>query len=56
LEAEIRYPVTMKNAAEIDDRITREVVDAIENTDQRRSEGKGTPTVKLKTDVPPPTG
>lgn len=56
LEAEIRYPVTMKNGSEIDDRITRELVDAIAENHRQQAAGQGTPTVKLKTDVPPPNG
>jgi len=55
LEAVIRYPVTLQNATEIDDRITREVLDALAKDSQGKSAGKGTPTLKLRTDVPPPT-
>jgi small-conductance mechanosensitive channel len=55
LEAVIRYPVTLQRATEIDDRITREVLDALRNHNQQKSAGQGTPTLKLRTDVPPPT-
>ena len=55
LEAVIRYPVTLQNATEIDDRITREVLDALGKDNQQKSTGQSTPTLKLRTDVPPPT-
>ena len=55
LEAVILYPVTLQNATEIDDRITREVLDALGKDNQQKSTGQGTPTLKLRTDVPPPT-
>jgi small-conductance mechanosensitive channel len=54
LEAVIRYPVTLQNASEIDDRITRELLDALKNL-QQKSAAPGTPTLKLRTDVSPPT-
>jgi small-conductance mechanosensitive channel len=54
LEAVIRYPVTLQNASEIDDRITRELLDALKNL-QQKSVAPGTPTLKLRTDVSPPT-
>lgn len=54
LEAVIRYPVTLQNASEIDDRITRELLDALKNL-QQKSPAQGTPTLKLRTDVSPPT-
>jgi len=55
LEAVILYPVTLANATEIDDRITRELLDALSKDDQKKSTGQGTPTLKLRTDVSPPT-
>ena len=55
LEAVIRYPVILQNATEIDDRITREVLDALGKDNQQKSAGQATPTLKLRTDVPPPT-
>jgi small-conductance mechanosensitive channel/HPt (histidine-containing phosphotransfer) domain-containing protein len=54
LEAVIRYPVILQNATEIDDRITREVLDALGKDNQQKSAGQGAPTLKLRTDVPPP--
>jgi hypothetical protein len=55
LEAVIRYPVTLQNATEIDDRMTREVLDALGKDNQQKSTVQSTPTLKLRTDVPPPT-
>jgi small-conductance mechanosensitive channel len=55
LEAVILYPVTLQNATEIDDRITREVLDALSKDTQQKPTGQGTPTLKLRTDVSPPT-
>jgi small-conductance mechanosensitive channel len=55
LEAVIHYPVTLENATEIDDRITRELLDALAKDNQQKSTGQGTPTLKLRTDVSPPT-
>ena len=55
LEAVIRYPVTLQNATEIDDRITRELLDALAKDNQQKSTGQGTPTLKLRTDVSPPS-
>lgn len=55
LEAVIRYPVTLQNATEIDDRITRELLDALAKNNQQKSTGQGTPTLKLRTDVSPPS-
>jgi hypothetical protein len=54
LEAVIRYPVTLQNATEIDDRITREVLDALGKDNQQQPASQA-PTLKLRTDVPPPT-
>jgi small-conductance mechanosensitive channel len=55
LEAVIRYPVTLQNATEVDDRITREVLDALGKDNRQKPASQGTPTLKLRTDVPPPT-
>jgi len=55
LEAVIRYPVTLQSATEIDDRITREVLDALGKDNQEKSASQTAPTLKLRTDVPPPT-
>ena len=55
LEAVIRYPVTLQNAGEIDDRITRELLDALAKGPQQKSAGQATPTLKLRTDVSSPT-
>jgi small-conductance mechanosensitive channel len=55
LEAVIRYPVTLGSATEIDDRITRDLLDELAKDSQQKSTGQSTPTLKLRTDVPPPT-
>ena len=55
LEAVIRYPVTLQNAGEIDDRITRELLDTLTKDNQQKSTGQATPTLKLRTDVSSPT-
>ena len=55
LEAVIRYPVTLASATEIDDRITRDLLDELAKDSQQKSTGQSTPTLKLRTDVPPPT-
>jgi len=46
LEVSIRYPVELGNAAEIDDRITRELLDAIEREPKLQLLGAAGPTVK----------
>ena len=46
LEVAIRYPVELGNAAEIDDRITREMLDAIEREPRLRLIGSSGPSVK----------
>ncbi len=45
LEVSVRYPVEMGNAAEIDDRITRELLDAIEREPKLQILGASGPTV-----------
>ncbi len=48
LEVVIRYPVELGNAAEIDDRITRELLDAIEHDPKLRGQISGGPTLKIE--------
>lgn len=48
LEVSIRYPVELGNAAEIDDRITRELLDAIEREPKLQLLGAAGPTVKVE--------
>ena len=51
LEAVIRFPVTLQNAAEVDDRVTRELLKAIEREPRLKLVGSGTPSIRLNTDV-----
>jgi small-conductance mechanosensitive channel len=46
LEVIIRYPVELDNAAEIDDRITRELLAALEREPRLRLVGSGTPNIQ----------
>ncbi len=55
LEAVICYPVTSQNATEIDERITHQLLDARGKDGQQESVKQGMPTLKLRTDVLPPT-
>jgi small-conductance mechanosensitive channel len=48
LEVVIRYPVELGSAAEIDDRITRELLDAIERDPKLRLQISGGPTLKIE--------
>jgi small-conductance mechanosensitive channel len=46
LEVVIRYPVELDNAAEIDDRITRELLNALGQEPRLRLVGSGTPNIQ----------
>ncbi len=46
LDVVIRYPLELEKAAEVDDRITREVLDAIERAPKLRLVGTGTPNIQ----------
>ncbi|HKD81758.1 MAG TPA: mechanosensitive ion channel domain-containing protein [Candidatus Angelobacter sp.] len=48
VEVVIRYPVELSSAAEIDDRITRELLDAIERDSKLRRQISGGPTLKVE--------
>lgn len=48
LEVVIRYPVELGNAGEIDDRLTREILDAIERDPNLRLQVSAGPTVKVE--------
>jgi small-conductance mechanosensitive channel len=50
LEAIVRYPVSLRNAADIDDRVTRLVLQALEEDPKANPSGK-TPAVKISTEV-----
>jgi len=53
IEVTVRYPVELQNAAEIDDRMMRELYAAIEKEPKLKPAGSGMPT--LRTDILPPT-
>lgn len=48
LEVVVRYPVELGSAGEIDDRITRELIDAIEHDPKLRLQISGGPTIKVE--------
>jgi small-conductance mechanosensitive channel len=51
LEVVIRYPVDLQNAAEIDDRVTRELLKAIDREPKLKLIGSGTASLRLRTDL-----
>lgn len=51
LEVVIRYPLELDKAGELDDRITREVLDAIDREPKLRLVGSGTPTIQQAHDL-----
>ena len=53
IEVTVRFPVALQNAAEIDDRVMRELYAAIEQEPKLKLVGSGMPT--LRTDVSTPT-
>lgn len=55
LEAVIRFPVDLNNSAEIDDKVTRELLKAIEREPKLKLVGSGTPSIRLRTDLTPST-
>lgn len=54
LEVVIRYPVEMQSAADIDDRITRELLNALGQTPRLRLVGSGVPNIQPVMDDPAP--
>jgi hypothetical protein len=52
LEVVIRYPLLLDNAAEIDDHITRELLNALNERPRLKLVGTGTPNIQQ---VPDPT-
>jgi small-conductance mechanosensitive channel len=54
VELTIRFPVTWKQAAEIDNRVTRELAKIIEGEPRLKPDQAATPVVKLRTDVADP--
>lgn len=54
LEAAIRFPVDLQNAVEVDDRIMRELLKAIDQDPKLKLVASGAPGLKLKTDLSTP--
>jgi small-conductance mechanosensitive channel len=48
LEVVIRYPVEVGNAGEIDDKVTREILNAIDSDPKLRLQVSGGPTIKME--------
>jgi hypothetical protein len=53
LEVVISYPVSLMHAAEIDDRVTREVLEEIDREPKLKLVGSGTPSISIRTDLTP---
>jgi small-conductance mechanosensitive channel len=53
LEVVIGYPVSLQRAAEIDDRVTRELVKEIDREPKLRLASSGTPSISIRTDLTP---
>jgi small-conductance mechanosensitive channel len=53
VEAVIRYPVDLKNAAEIDERVWHEILQALERDPKVPLAGSGTPQMRVSTDIAP---
>ncbi len=51
LEVVIRYPLDLTHASEIDDRVTREVLNVIDQEPGLKPQGTATPLLRLKTDL-----
>ena len=50
LEVVIRYPIELENAAEIDDKVTRELLNALEQRPKLKLVGTGTPNIQPVSD------
>lgn len=55
LEVAISYPVSLLRAAEIDDRLTRELVKEIDREPKLKLVGSATPSISIRTDLMPAT-
>jgi small-conductance mechanosensitive channel len=51
LEVTLRFPVDLQHASEIDERITRELLQTIDRNPKLKKEGSGSPDITVKTDV-----
>jgi len=52
LEVLLRFPVELQKAEEIDDRVTREILRALEKEPKLRVVGADVPTIRLRTETP----
>jgi small-conductance mechanosensitive channel len=53
LEVVISYPVSLLRAAEVDDRLTRELVKEFDREPKLKLVGSGTPNISIRTDLTP---
>jgi small-conductance mechanosensitive channel len=53
LEVVISYPVSLLRAAEVDDRLTRELIREIDREPKLKLIGSGTPNISIRTDLTP---
>lgn len=53
LEVVIRYPVSLPRAAEVDDRVTRELLKEIDRSPKLKLLGSSTPSISIRTDLTP---
>ena len=53
IEVTVRYPVELKNAVDIDDRLMREIYAAIEQEPKLKLAGSGTPALRTEPSTPP---
>lgn len=53
LEVVISYPVSLQRAAEIDDRVTRELIKEIDREPKLRLASSSTPSISIRTDLTP---
>jgi len=51
VEVVIRYPVDLMRASEINDRVTRELLNVIDREPKLKPAGSGNPPLRLKTDI-----
>jgi small-conductance mechanosensitive channel len=51
IEAIIRFPVDLQKAAEMDERVTREVFNALDREPKLKLAGTGSPSIRLRTDL-----
>jgi hypothetical protein len=51
LQVVIRFPVDLKHATELDNRLTRELLKPLDREATLKAAGSGTPTVTVRTDL-----